>query len=89
MVSMPIDCVKTRLELGAQRPPTGLLRGSAACLRTGRTILAEKGVGGLFVGITPRLMENVPSTMFYWCVLLLPAIGGCTSSIGLLHHSRA
>ena len=24
---------------------------------------------GLFVGITPRLLENVPSTMFYWVLV--------------------
>ena len=66
---MPADCIKTRMELGATRPPPGLLRGSAAFVRTGRVMLAERGLRSMFVGVAPRLLENVPSTMFYWVLV--------------------
>ena len=69
LFSMPPDCIKTRMELGATRPPSGLLRGSAAFFRTGRQMLAERGIRSMFVGLTPRLLENVPSTMFYWVLV--------------------
>ena len=67
--SMPADCIKTQMELGSTRPPSGLLRGSAAFFRTGRTMWADKGARSMFIGMTPRLLENVPSTMFYWVLV--------------------
>ncbi len=67
--SMPADCIKTQMELGATRPPPGLLKGSLAFFKTGRTMWVEKGAGSMFIGMTPRLLENVPSTMFYWVLV--------------------
>ena len=66
---MPADCIKTRMELGATRPPPGLIPGSVAFFKTGRQMLAERGLRCMFTGITPRLLENVPSTMFYWVLV--------------------
>lgn len=67
--SMPADCIKTQMELGSTRPPPGLLKGSLAFFKTGKTMWVEKGAGSMFIGMTPRLLENVPSTMFYWVLV--------------------
>ena len=32
-------------------------------------MLAEKGLRSMFMGVAPRLLENVPSTMFYWVLV--------------------
>ena len=66
---MPADCIKTQMELGAKRPPPGLLKGSVAFFKTGRVMWATKGPRSMFIGMTPRLLENVPSTMFYWVLV--------------------
>jgi hypothetical protein len=39
---------------------------------TGRQLLGQHGPKGLFMGLTPRLVESVPSTMLYWL-----AVEGC------------
>lgn len=69
LFSMPADCIKTRLELGSARPPSGLINGSVTFFTTGRQMLADTGLRSMFVGLTPRLLENVPSTMFYWVLV--------------------
>ena len=66
LFSMPCDCVKTRMELNTLRPPPGFLNGCAAFAHTGRGMVVAGGPRVLFVGIIPRLVDNVPSTMFYW-----------------------
>lgn len=39
---------------------------------TGKQLLGQHGPKGLFMGLTPRLVESVPSTMLYWL-----AVEGC------------
>jgi hypothetical protein len=64
--SMPADCIKTRLELSVVPPPKGAARNAVHFFQTGREMVAQKGLGALFVGMTPRLVEKVPSTVLYW-----------------------
>lgn len=64
--SMPADCIKTRLELSSVAPPKGVVRNAVHFFRTGKEMAVQKGFGALFVGMTPRLAEKVPSTMLYW-----------------------
>jgi hypothetical protein len=48
------------------------LNSAAAFAATGRQLLAQHGPRGLFMGLAPRLVESVPSTMLYWL-----AVEGC------------
>ena len=54
----------------------GPLRSAAAFVGTGRQLLKQHGPGGLFMGVTPRLIESVPSTMLYWL-----AVEGCRRAL--------
>lgn len=67
--SMPADAINIRLELSSSRPPSGIHNATLAFIRSGRSIVAESGIRGLFRGIQPRLLETVPSTMFYWLLV--------------------
>ncbi len=73
LVSMPCDTIKTRMDL---LPPTcaagkgGLLHSARAFFDTGRQLAAAGGgPGALFVGVAPRLLQTVPSTMVYWAAV--------------------
>ena len=75
LISMPTDCIKTVMETGggvAVAGKGGAGATTAAFIATGRQLVARHGVQGLFAGLAPRLMEQVPSTMLYWA-----AVGGC------------
>jgi hypothetical protein len=48
------------------------LNSAAAFAATGRRMVGQQGGRGLFVGLAPRLVESVPSTMLYWL-----AVEGC------------
>jgi hypothetical protein len=50
----------------------GLLRSVSAFVGTGKQLVGKHGPRGLFMGLTPRLVESVPSTMLYWL-----AVEGC------------
>lgn len=50
----------------------GPLRSAAAFVGTGKQLVKQHGPRGLFMGLTPRLVESVPSTMLYWL-----AVEGC------------
>lgn len=69
LFSMPADCIKVHMELQSARPPPGFHNSIFAFFKTGRVILAETGFQGLFRGVRPRLLETVPSTMFYWVLV--------------------
>jgi hypothetical protein len=75
LLSMPTDCIKTVMETGGGVPvaPGGGMRATtAAFMATGRQLVARHGPQGLFIGLVPRLMEQVPSTMLYF-----GAVGAC------------
>ncbi|EFJ47173.1 hypothetical protein VOLCADRAFT_105233 [Volvox carteri f. nagariensis] len=67
LLSMPFDTVKTYLQThGADLSGRGVLGSAALFVKSGRRIVARKGLGGLYVGVTPRLLQQVPSAMVCW-----------------------
>lgn len=68
LVSMPLDSVKTYLQthgadLGASK---GLISSARLFMETGAQMVAKGGTGSLFYGLTPRLLQQVPSSMICW-----------------------
>ncbi|KAK9809175.1 hypothetical protein WJX72_010841 [[Myrmecia] bisecta] len=76
IMSMPSDCIKTRIEMSAVAPPKGLVPGARNFMAVGRGLVAANGPKSLFVGLVPRLAEKVPSTMVYWL-----AVEGCRRAL--------
>ncbi|GLI67172.1 hypothetical protein VaNZ11_011385 [Volvox africanus] len=67
LLSMPFDTVKTYLQThGADLSGRGFLGSAAMFFKSGRRIMTRKGLGGLYVGVTPRLLQQVPSAMVCW-----------------------
>lgn len=69
---MPCDVIKTRMDLAPRCAPgaPGLLCSARAFLETGRQLAAAGGgPQALFVGLAPRLLQTVPSTMLYWAAV--------------------
>ncbi|KAG2434716.1 hypothetical protein HXX76_007606 [Chlamydomonas incerta] len=67
LFSMPFDTVKTYLQThGADLSGRGFLGSAKLFVKTGRRIAARKGLAGLYVGVTPRLFQQVPSAMVCW-----------------------
>ncbi|GLC69728.1 hypothetical protein PLESTF_000873400 [Pleodorina starrii] len=67
LLSMPFDTVKTYLQThGADLSGRGLLGSASLFVKSGRRIMARKGLAGLYVGVTPRLLQQVPSAMVCW-----------------------
>lgn len=67
LLSMPFDTVKTYLQThGADLSGRGVLASAALFVKSGRRIMARKGLGGLYMGATPRLLQQVPSAMVCW-----------------------
>ncbi|KAI3431773.1 hypothetical protein D9Q98_010529 [Chlorella vulgaris] len=72
LVSMPCDVIKTHMDLF---PPVcasargGVLSSTRAFFETGRRLVALGGPQALFVGVAPRLLQNVPSCMVYWAAV--------------------
>ncbi|KXZ54726.1 hypothetical protein GPECTOR_4g794 [Gonium pectorale] len=70
LVSMPFDTVKTYLQThGADLSGRGLLGSAKLFVKSGRRIVARKGLAGLYVGVTPRLLQQVPSAMVCWAAI--------------------
>jgi len=70
--SMPLDVVKTRMEVaplalgGRGGGAGGALGGLRAFGATGRALVAARGPGALFAGLAPRLAGRVPGSVVYW-----------------------
>lgn len=72
LLSMPCDVIKTRMDLGggARAVGGGVLASTRAFFDTGRQLVrAGGGLQALFVGVAPRLLQTVPSTMVYWAAV--------------------
>ncbi|KAJ9506965.1 hypothetical protein QJQ45_016546, partial [Haematococcus lacustris] len=65
--SMPFDCVKTYMQthdtaaLGKQSKHQ-----LALFFQTGAAMVRRRGPGALFVGVVPRLVQQVPSSIICW-----------------------
>lgn len=71
LCSMPCDVVKTHMDLHHHHHPCPagrnlLLHSATEFFATGRQLMAKGGLRALFVGVTPRLLQTMPSTMVYW-----------------------
>ena len=70
LISMPFDCVKTYLQTHGTDMAGKGLRGSAALfVRTGADMVRRGGVGALYYGVVPRLMQQVPASTVGWYVI--------------------
>lgn len=47
----------------------GLLKSARLFYRTGVRLVSRKGVAALYVGVTPRLMQQVPGAVICWSVI--------------------
>lgn len=64
---MPFDSVKTYMQThGTNLTGKGLLGSAKLFLRTGQQLVSRKGVGSLYYGVAPRLLQQVPSAMVGW-----------------------
>ncbi len=67
---MPLDVVKTRMEVAPLLVPrSALFGGLRAFTATGRRLVAARGPGVLFSGLAPRLAAKVPGSIVYWLVV--------------------
>ncbi|GAB4823614.1 hypothetical protein N2152v2_010660 [Parachlorella kessleri] len=72
LCSMPFDMIKTHMDLHhasyAPCPPgrNGMMYSASQFVSTGRQLMGQGGLKALFVGLTPRLLQTMPSTMVYW-----------------------
>lgn len=67
LVSMPFDTVKTYMQThGTDLTGKGLLGSASLFWRTGQKMVTQCGLGCLYVGVTPRLLQQVPSAMLCW-----------------------
>lgn len=66
LVSMPMDVIKTYMQTHGAGAAPGLGGQVAAFWQTGAKMVAVGGPGALFVGMVPRLVQQVPSTTICW-----------------------
>ncbi|WIA22871.1 hypothetical protein OEZ86_009816 [Tetradesmus obliquus] len=67
LVSMPFDVIKTYMQTHcAEAAAAGAGGQLAAFFATGSRMVAAGGPGALFVGLVPRLVQQVPSTTICW-----------------------
>lgn len=71
IASMPLDVVKTRMEVAPLLVPrrSPCFGGLRAFTATGRALVAARGPGALFSGLAPRLAAKVPGSVVYWLVV--------------------
>ena len=69
--SMPADLINTRMQTVDCHSTKGKnwLQIMLSFFVTGKQILARDGVGALFRGCAPRLMNHVPASMLFWLTL--------------------
>ncbi|GIL80177.1 hypothetical protein Vretifemale_9357 [Volvox reticuliferus] len=70
LISMPFDVVKTYMQTHATEAITlGAMGQVVAFFKTGAWMVAKRGPGALWVGLLPRLAQQVPScTICWWAV---------------------
>lgn len=66
-VSMPFDCIKTYMQTHATGAMNqGMKEQVVFFFRTGANMVKRRGPGALFVGMVPRLLQQVPSSTICW-----------------------
>lgn len=71
LVSTPADCIKTKLITsgGPSRGATGVpSRGQLSWRGIATETFRRQGVPGLFVGVIPRMLDEVPGCMLHWVI---------------------
>ena len=67
LVSMPFDCVKTYMQThGTDLGGKGVLGSARLFFKTGSGMVKAGGIGSLYYGLAPRLLQQVPSSMICW-----------------------
>lgn len=67
VLSMPLDCIKTAVQTsGTDVAGRGLAGSARVFVATGKALVERRGLGALYVGLTPRLLQQVPSAMACW-----------------------
>jgi solute carrier family 25 S-adenosylmethionine transporter 26 len=68
LVSMPFDCIKTVIQTrgGEAALSPGVWGQARAFAATGAALVRRAGPGALFVGVVPRLVQQVPSSTICW-----------------------
>mmetsp|Transcript_2226 Transcript_2226/g.5697 ORF Transcript_2226/g.5697 Transcript_2226/m.5697 type:complete len:592 (+) Transcript_2226:140-1915(+) len=67
LVSMPFDCIKTYMQThGMSLSGQGLVGSMNLFYQTGKDMVARKGLGCMYYGVVPRLLQQVPSSMMGW-----------------------
>eukprot|EP00892_Ulva_mutabilis_P009647 jgi/Ulvmu1/7054/UM033_0114.1 len=72
LLSTPADCIKTKLiTRGAQAGHGAHAReplGGRSWLGMAAATVRRQGASGLFVGVVPRLLDEVPGSMLHWVI---------------------
>jgi solute carrier family 25 S-adenosylmethionine transporter 26 len=70
LVSMPFDVIKTYMQTHSaeamSKAGSGLWANTVLFANTGRQLVAQKGWQAMFVGLSPRLAQQVPGAMVCW-----------------------
>lgn len=67
LVSMPFDVVKTYMQIhSGATASTTLVQQTAGFFGTGFAMVRKRGPGALFVGVVPRLIQQIPSSTVCW-----------------------
>lgn len=67
LVSMPLDVIKTYMQThGTDLTGKGIISSASLFINTGQKLVRRGGFGALYLGVTPRLIQQVPSAMVCW-----------------------
>jgi solute carrier family 25 S-adenosylmethionine transporter 26 len=70
LVSMPFDVIKTYMQTHSaeamSKAGSGLWANTVLFAQTGRHLVQQKGWQAMFVGLSPRLAQQVPGAMVCW-----------------------
>ncbi len=67
LISMPFDNIKTYIQTtNSLTVAAGPLAQMLLFASTGRTLVLQRGLPSLFIGVVPRLVQQVPSSTICW-----------------------
>lgn len=68
LLSTPADCIKTKLITNSCGTAHALSPGQRTWMGVAGATLRRQGVSGLFVGVLPRMLDEVPGSMLHWVI---------------------